>query len=126
MEVNKAASQAFSTLGFNNPKTKELIIKMKLFDIYVKNDKFVKNIFDFHEITTFFLITLNNSKFSHNDEYKEEEKNNNINSINEDELTKFLDEYFKYMDGSSNIVVSTLPEFCILNIVNCSLYGNFT
>ena len=122
MEVNKAASQAFSTLGFNNPKTKEAIIKMKLFDIYVKNDKFVKNIFEFHEITTFFLITLNNSKFSHNDEYKEEEKNNNINSINEDELTKFLNEYFKYMDGSSNIVVSTLPEFCILNIVNCCVF----
>ena len=122
MEVNKAASQTFSTLGFNNPKTKEAIIKMKLFDIYVKNDKFVKNIFDFHEITTFFLITLNNSKFSHNDEYKEEEKNNNINSIKEDELAIFLDEYFKYMDGSSNIVVSTLPEFCILNIVNCCIF----
>jgi ubiquitin conjugation factor E4 B len=26
------------------------------------------------------------------------------------------------MDGSSNIVVSTLPEFCILNIVNCCFF----
>lgn len=26
------------------------------------------------------------------------------------------------MDGSSNIVVSTLPEFCILNIVNCCVF----
>ena len=30
MEAGKAASQAFSTLGFNNPQTKESIIKLNL------------------------------------------------------------------------------------------------
>ena len=123
IEANKAASMAFSTQGINNPKTRELIIKMKLFDIYVKNDKFVKNIFEFNEITTFFLISLNNSKFTHNDEYKEENKNNNINSINEDKFSEFKNECFKYMDGTSNIVVSSLPEFLILNMVNsCTFF----
>ena len=58
IEANKAASMAFSTQGINNPKTRELLIKMKLFDIYVKNDKFVKNIFEFNEITTFDLVSV--------------------------------------------------------------------
>jgi len=123
MDASRAASQAFSTMGFNNPQTRELIIKMRLFDVYVKNDKFVKNILEFNEITTFFLITLNNSKYIHNDEYKEEEnKTNNINSINEDEFSEFKNEYFKYMDGSSNTVISSLPEFCIINIVNACIF----
>ena len=125
MEINKAASQAFATMGFNNNQTKELIIKMKIFDIYVKNEKLIKNILEFNEITTFFLITLNNSKYVHNDEYKEEEekeKKNNDNNINIDEYSEFKDDFFQYMDGNSNIIVSSLPEFFILNIVNSCMF----
>ena len=121
MEINKAASQAFSTLGFNNPKTKELIIKMKLFDIYVKNDKLIKYILEFNEMTSFFLITLNNSKYKHDDEYKEESNNDNINKIN-DEFSEFKNDYFTFMDGTTNKVISSLPEFCILNIVNGCIF----
>ena len=122
MEASKAASQAFSTLGLNNPQTKENIIKLKLFDIYVKNDKFVKYILEFNEITTFFLITLNNSKYAHNDEYSEIE-NNNENTINEEEeYNTFKINYYKYMDAKSNIVISSLPEFLILNMVNSCVF----
>ena len=122
MEAGKAASQAFTTLGFNNPQTKENIIKLKLFDIYVKNDKFVKFILEFNEITTFFLITLNNSKYIHNDEYTSEE-NNNKNTINEeDEYTTFKNNYYKYMEAKSNVVISSLPEFLILNMVNSCVF----
>ena len=122
MEAGKAASQAFTTLGFNNPQTKENIIKLKLFDIYVKNDKFVKFILEFNEITTFFLITLNNSKYVHNDEYTSEE-NNNKNTINEeDEYTTFKNNYYKYMEAKSNVVISSLPEFLILNMVNSCVF----
>ena len=121
MEAGKAASQAFSTLGFNNPQTKEHIIKMKLFDIYVKNEKFIKYILEFNEITTFFIITLNNSKYSHNDEYSGDEKNENV--INEiDEYTAFKNDYYKFMDAKSNVVLSSLPEFIILNIVNSVIF----
>ena len=123
MEASKAASQAFSTLGLNNPQTKENIIKLKLFDIYVKNDKFVKYILEFNEITTFFLITLNNSKYAHNDEYSEVENNNNENTINEEEeYNTFKINYYKYMDAKSNIVISSLPEFLILNMVNSCVF----
>ena len=123
MDANKVASQAFATMEFDNPKTREFIIKMKLFDIYVKNEKFVQNILEFNEITTFFLITLNNSKYIHNDEYKEEENNNNnINTINEDEFSEFKRDYFKYMDGSIKVILSSLPEFCITNIVNACTF----
>ena len=123
MEANKAASQAFSMMGFSNPKTREFIIKMKLFEVYVKNDKFIKYILEFNEITSFFLITLNNSKYSHNDDYEEEEKKiDNINSINEDEFELFKSDFFKYIDGNSNIIVSSLPECCILNIVNSCMF----
>ena len=122
MEVGKAASQAFTTLGFNNPQTKEHIIKLKLFDIYVKNDKFVKYILEFNEITTFFLITLNNSKYAHNDEYTAEEENNK-NSINViDEYTSFKNDYYKHMDAKSNLVLSSQPEFLVLNIVNSCVF----
>ena len=121
MEAGKAASQAFSTLGFNNPQTKEHIIKMKLFDIYVKNEKFIKYILEFNEITTFFIITLNNSKYSHNDEYSGDEKKENV--INEiDEYTAFKNDYYKFMDAKSNVVLSSLPEFIILNIVNSVIF----
>ena len=121
MEAGKAASQAFSTLGFNNPQTREHIIKMKLFDIYVKNEKFIKYILEFNEITTFFIITLNNSKYSHNDEYSGDEKNENV--INEiDEYTAFKNDYYKFMDAKSNVVLSSLPEFIILNIVNSVIF----
>ena len=123
METNKAASQAFASFGFNDPKTKDFIIKMRLFDIYVKNDKFIKYILEFNEITAYFLITLNNTKYSHNDDYKEENnKNDNINQINEDEFYEFKNDFFNYMDGSTNIVISSLPEFCILNIVNSTIF----
>ena len=123
MEVTKAASQAFTTMGFNNNQTKELIIKMKLFDIYVKNEKLIKNILEFNEITTLFLITLNNSKYVHNDEYKEEEeKKNSDNIINIDEYSEFKDDFFQYMDANSNIIVSSLPECFILNIVNSCMF----
>ena len=124
MEAGKAASQAFSTLGFNNPQTKDSIIKMKLFDIYVKNDKFVKYILEFNEITSFFLITLNNSKYVHNDEYSsEKEEKDNKNAINvEDEYTSFKNDYYKYMDAKSNVVISSLPEFVILNMVNSCVF----
>jgi len=124
MEAGKAASQAFSTLGFNNPQTKDSIIKMKLFDIYVKNDKFVKYILEFNEITSFFLITLNNSKYVHNDEYSsEKEEKDNKNEINvEDEYTSFKNDYYKYMDAKSNVVISSLPEFVILNMVNSCVF----
>ena len=122
MEINKAVSQAFSTLGFNNPKTRELIIKMKLFDIYVKNDKLIKYILEFNEMTSFFLISLNNSKYKHDDEYKEEKSNENINIINEDEFSEFKNDYFKFIDGASNKVISSLPEFCISNIVNGCIF----
>ena len=122
MEANKAASQAFATMGFNNPKTREIISKIRLFDIYVKNEKFIKSILEFNEITSFFLISLNNSKYTHDDDYIEEKKDNNINNINEDKFLEFKNEFSKYMDGTSNIVVSTLPEFCILNIVNSCIF----
>ena len=124
MEEGKAASQAFSTLGFNNPQTKEHIIKLKLYDIYVKNEKFIKYILEFNEITTFFLITLNNSKYEHNDEYTPEEKKEDNNIINEeeDEYTLFKKDYFKYIDAKSNVVISSLPEFLILNLVNCCIF----
>ena len=113
MEAGKAASIAFTTHGFNNPQTKESIIKLKLYDIYVKNEKFVKNILEFNEITTFFLITLNNSKYAHNDEYTNEEIKDK-NTINEeDEYTTFKNDYFKYIDYKSNVVISSLPEFII-------------
>jgi ubiquitin conjugation factor E4 B len=121
MEAGKAASMAFSTLGFNNPQTKEHIIKLRLFDIYVKNEKFVKQILEFNEITTFFLITLNNSKYTHNDEYTEE-KNNNINSINEELYSTFKSDYYKYIDTKSNAVISSLPEFLIINMVNTCVF----
>ena len=29
------------------------------------------------------------------------------------------------MDGTSNIVISSLPEFCILNIVNSCIFFNY-
>ena len=124
MEEGKAASQAFSTLGFNNPQTKEHIIKLKLYDIYVKNEKFIKFLLEFNEITTFFLITLNNSKYTHNDEYTKEEKKEENNIINEgeDEYTLFKKDYFKYIDVKSNVVISSLPEFLILNIVNSCIF----
>ena len=123
MEANKAASQAFATMGFNNPKTREFIIRMKLFDIYVKNDKLIKNILEFNEITTLFIITLNNSKYVHDDEYKEEEKKDeNPNRINIDEFSEFKNDFYEYMDGTSNIIVSSLPECCILNIVNSCIF----
>ena len=124
MEEGKAASQAFSTLGFNNPQTKEHIIKLKLYDIYVKNEKFIKFLLEFNEITTFFLITLNNSKYTHNDEYTNEEKKEENNIINEgeDEYTLFKKDYFKYIDVKSNVVISSLPEFLILNIVNSCIF----
>ena len=124
MEEGKAASQAFSTLGFNNPQTKEHIIKLKLYDIYVKNEKFIKFLLEFNEITTFFLITLNNSKYTHNDEYSKEEKKEENNIINEgeDEYTLFKKDYFKYIDVKSNVVISSLPEFLILNIVNSCIF----
>ena len=124
MEEGKAASQAFSTLGFNNPQTKEHIIKLKLYDIYVKNEKFIKFLLEFNEITTFFLITLNNSKYTHNDEYTTEEKKEENNIINEgeDEYTLFKKDYFKYIDVKSNVVISSLPEFLILNIVNSCIF----
>jgi ubiquitin conjugation factor E4 B len=121
MEAGKAASMAFSTLGFNNPQTKEHIIKLRLFDIYIKNEKFVKQILEFNEITTFFLITLNNSKYTHNDEYTEE-KNNNINSINEELYSTFKSDYYKYIDTKSNAVISSLPEFLIINMVNTCVF----
>ena len=121
MEAGKAASMAFSTLGFNNPQTKEHIIKLRLLDIYVKNEKFVKQILEFNEITTFFLITLNNSKYTHNDEYTEE-KNNNINSINEELYSTFKSDYYKYIDTKSNAVISSLPEFLIINMVNTCVF----
>ena len=124
MEAGKAASQAFTTLGFNNPQTKDSIIKMKLFDIYVKNDKLVKYILEFNEITSFFLITLNNSKYAHNDEYSlEKVEDDNKNTINlEDEYTSFKNDYYKYMDAKSNVVISSLPEFLILNMVNSCVF----
>ena len=124
MEQGKAASQAFSTLGFNNPQTKEHIIKLKLYDIYVKNEKFIKFLLEFNEITTFFLITLNNSKYAHNDEYIKEEKKEENNIINEgeDEYTLFKKDYFNYIDVKSNVVISSLPEFLILNIVNSCIF----
>ena len=124
MEEGKAASQAFSTLGFNNPQTKEHIIKLKLYDIYVKNEKFIKFLLEFNEITTFFLITLNNSKYTHNDEYTKEDKKEENNIINEgeDEYTLFKKDYFKYIDVKSNVVISSLPEFLILNIVNSCIF----
>ena len=124
MEEGKAASQAFSTLGFNNPQTKEHIIKLKLYDIYVKNEKFIKFLLEFNEITTFFLITLNNSKYTHNDEYTTEDKKEENNIINEgeDEYTLFKKDYFKYIDVKSNVVISSLPEFLILNIVNSCIF----
>ena len=122
MEAGKAASIAFTTHGFNNPQTKESIIKLKLYDIYVKNEKFVKNILEFNEITTFFLITLNNSKYAHNDEYTNEEIKDK-NTINEeDEYTTFKNDYFKYIDYKSNVVISSLPEFIILNLVNSCIF----
>ena len=43
-EEDKEVSQAFPTLDFNNPKLKELIIQIKLFDIYAKNEKLIKYI----------------------------------------------------------------------------------
>ena len=124
MEEGKAASQAFSTLGFNNPQTKEHIIKLKLYDIYVKNEKFIKFLLEFNEITTFFLITLNNSKYTHNDEFTKEDKKEENNIINEgeDEYTLFKKDYFKYIDVKSNVVISSLPEFLILNIVNSCIF----
>ena len=122
MEANKAASAAFATMGFNNPKTREFLIKVRLFDIYVRNEKLIKNILEFNEITSFFLITLNNTKYIHNDEFKEEKKENNINIINEDKFTEFINDFSKYMDGNSNVVISSLPEFCILNIVNSCIF----
>ena len=123
MEASKSAYQAFSTLGLNNPQEKENIIKLKLFDIYVKNDKFVKYILEFNEITTFFLITLNNSKYAHNDEYSEVENNNNENTINEEEeYNTFKINYYKYMNVKSNIVISSLTEFLILNKVKSCVF----
>ena len=97
---------------------------MKLFDIYVKNDKLVKYILEFNEITSFFLITLNNSKYAHNDEYSlEKVENDNKNTINlEDEYTSFKNDYYKYMDAKSNVVISSLPEFLILNMVNSCVF----
>ena len=121
-EINKEANQAFSTLGFNNQKTKELIIQLKLFDIYAKNEKLIKYILEFNEITSFFLVTLNNSKYKHDDKYKEEKNNENINKINEDEFSEFKNDYLKFIDGTSNKVISSLPEFCILNIVNGCIF----
>ena len=124
MEEGKAASQAFSTLGFNNPQTKEHIIKLKLYDIYVKNEKFIKYILEFNEITTFFLITLNNSKYSHNDEFPNEDKKEENKIINEDEneYTLFKKDYYKYIDAKSNLVISSLPEYLILNMVNSCIF----
>ena len=122
MEAGKAASVAFSTLGFNNPETKENIIKLKLFDIYVKNDKFVKSILEFNEITTFFLITLNNSKYVHNDELTNGENKEENTIKEEDEYTLFKSDYYKYMDVKSNVVISSLPEYLLLNMVNSCIF----
>ena len=123
MEAGKAASTAFSTLGFNNPKTKESIIALKLYDVYVKNDKFVKSILEFNEITSFFLITLNNSKYSHNDELTNGEiKETNTINEEDDEYTLFKSDYYKYMDDKSNVVISSLPEYLLLNMVNSCVF----
>ena len=89
----------------------------------MKNDKLIKYILEFNEITTLFLITLNNSKYTHDDEYKEEEKkDDNINSINIDEYFEFTNDFYNYMDGTSNVIISSLPECCILNIVNSCIF----
>ena len=123
MDAGKAASTAFSTLGFNNPKTKESIITLKLYDIYVKNDKFVKSILEFNEITSFFLITLNNSKYAHNDELTNgEQKETNTIKEEEDEYTVFKSDYYEYMDDKSNVVISSLPEYLLLNMVNSCVF----
>ena len=77
---------------------------------------------EFNGITTFFLITLNNSKYAHNDEYSEIE-NNNENTINEEEeYNTFKINYYKYMDVKSNIVISSLTEFLILNKVKSCVF----
>ena len=118
------ANQVSTIFGFNHSKTREFIIKVLLFEIYAKNDKFVNNILEFNEITTFFLISLNNLKYIHNDEYIDEELNSKKIAINEDEFINFKNDYFKYMDATSNIIVSSLPEFCIINIVNaCNFFS---
>jgi len=123
MDAGKAASTAFSTLGFNNPKTKESIITLKLYDVYVKNDKFVKSILEFNEITSFFLITLNNSKYAHNDELTNgEQKETNTIKEEEDEYTLFKRDYYEYMDDKSNVVISSLPEYLLLNMVNSCVF----
>ena len=123
MDAGKAASTAFSTLGFNNPKTKESIITLKLYDVYVKNDKFVKSILEFNEITSFFLITLNNSKYAHNDELTNgEQKETNTIKEEEDEYTLFKSDYYEYMDDKSNVVISSLPEYLLLNMVNSCVF----
>ena len=123
MDAGKAASTAFSTLGFNNPKTKESIITLKLYDVYVKNDKFVKSILEFNEITSFFLITLNNSKYAHNDELTNGvQKETNTIKEEEDEYTVFKSDYYEYMDDKSNVVISSLPEYLLLNMVNSCVF----
>ena len=125
-EANKVANEAVNTLGFNNPKSREMVNSLRLLNIYVRNEKLIKYILEFNEITSFFLITLNNSKYTHNDEYKYENLNNYRNNIiKEDEYLEFKNDFFKFMDATSNIVISSLPEFCILNIVKSCIFFRY-
>ena len=53
---------------------------------------------------------------------EEEKKDDNINRINIDEFSEFKNDFYNYMDGTSNVIISSLPECCILNIVNSCIF----
>ena len=115
-ELNKNIEEELSKHNNNIKGSQELqnmLILEKILLIYLKNKQLYKYLLRFSEVTTFFIFSLNNKKYSQNEFSK------NYKNIN---YKEFLDDFYYFVNFNDNFTISLLPQNIYNNIITVSLF----
>ena len=89
-----------------NPELSTLLYVQQIMDIYLKNADFNKDLLRFSEISTFFIFSLNNQKYS-------QPKLKSIKDLN---YKTYLDDFYNHINFDDNFTISLMPQFIYENL----------
>ena len=94
-----------------NKYSKDYIALVSGQEVYIKNMDIMKDLLKFSEITAIMILMLNNQKYNTNELLKKKEF----------EYYDFVEDFADNMKMDENLVISTLPQMLIKNIVYTNL-----